>query len=284
VNARAAVLTALEAKLKQFGNETGNQVVVWIGRTLPADTTIEEYANASFNLWGIGQKEKNNGVLLMLFVKSRKMRIETGDGIRDRLPDVRAALIIDGMKPKLRASDYDAAIVDATDEILKALNPPPPVRNLAAEIDARRGVNPLPAATPQASPPMSTPELVGACAIVLITAVVGLLLLILIIKAVISGLARGFSGGGTTFSSGGTDYTRVDHYHHGTGGGWRGWGSGSRNVNNTIVRTVVHREPRVTHSSSSDSGGSSSSSSGGSSGGGFSGGGSSSGGGASGSW
>lgn len=262
---------ALEEKLKKFGDETGNQVVVWVGNTLPADVTIEEYANASFNLWGIGQKEKNNGVLLMLFVKSRKMRIETGDGIRDRLTDARAAEILDAMKPALRANEYNRAFKEATDSIIAALTPPPaPAKpDISAELAALK--NP---------PPRQEPAKVDGvtCGIVAAVVLGGLALVVALFKALMS------FGGGSTYhpSSGGggpSDHVRVDHHHYRSGWGW-GWGRG-RDRNTTIINHVVHRDSGGSSSSSSSDDSGSSSRGGG---GGFSGGGSSSGGGASDSW
>jgi uncharacterized membrane protein YgcG len=270
---------ALETKLEAFGKETGNQVVVWIGSTLPAGVTIEEYANASFNLWGLGQKEKNNGVLLMLFVKSRKMRIETGDGVRDRLTDVRAAQILAAMREPLRANEYNRALTEATDAILLALKPPP-----------------LPPPTPMAQPvrapakqPRPLPELSGRDLIPLITSCalgslcVGAVLLFLFkaLRAMGSGLARGLAsggGGGTTYASNGVTVTH-NHYRRGWGWGSR-WGSSpTRTITTpTVVHHVVDRDVRSSISSSDDGGSSGSSTPS------FSGGGSSSGGGASDSW
>ncbi|HEX6160117.1 MAG TPA: TPM domain-containing protein [Thermoanaerobaculia bacterium] len=279
---------ALEEKLKKFGDETGNQVVVWVGSTLPADVTIEEYANASFNLWGIGQKGKNNGVLLMLFVKSRKMRIETGDGVRDRLTDAKAAQILAAMKPALRTNEYNKAFTEATDSIVAALTPPPPLPDpkkaeIAAELEALK--NPPP---PKADTSFTDVLSVApACLIMLSVIGGGVVIFVLIVKAIFKflGAVAGSigSGGGGGYSGGGGSSNNVtvthNHYRRGWGWGSGGWGWGSRR-NNTVVNNVIHRDSGGSSSSAKDD--DSGSSRGG--GGGFSGGGSSSGGGASDSW
>ncbi|HEX7154611.1 MAG TPA: TPM domain-containing protein [Thermoanaerobaculia bacterium] len=265
------VRTELETKLATFGKDTGNQVVVWIGSTLPADVTIEEYANASFNLWGIGSKETNNGVLLMLFIKSRKMRIETGDGIRDRLPDAKAAEIIEAMKTPLRAGDYDRAITEATNSIMAALTPP--VVSVREQIEERRTAR---NAAPVAGTSSSSDSGAMACATSGFTSLLCLGVVIWIVR----GLFRAISSApGITFGSSGIS-SSVHHYHHRP---WGGWGSSRPR------ETVVHHHHGGggffgggSRSSGSSSSGSSSSSGG--SGGSYSGGGSSSGGGASGSW
>ena len=266
--------TDLEEKLKKFGDETGNQVVVWIGSTLPAGVTIDEYANASFNLWGIGQKEKNNGVLLMIFVKSRKMRIETGDGIRDRLPDARAAEILAAMKPDLRANDYDTAVRTATDSIVAALTPPPPPAPQKIDIEAELAA----LKKPPPPPPRDTSflEVAPMCLAVAALGVLFLIVIFKVLKAIFSGLASGLSSGGGGGGGGSSNHVTVTHNHY-----RRGWGWGRGRDTTTVVNRIVHHDSGGSSSSSSksDDGGS-----GGGSGGGFSGGGSSSGGGASDSW
>jgi uncharacterized membrane protein YgcG len=273
---------ALEKKLETYGKETGNQVVVWIGNTLPEGVTIEEYANASFNLWGLGQKEKNNGVLLMLFMKSRAMRIETGDGVRDRLTDARAAKILEAMREPLRAKEYNRAVTEATDAILATLTPPPPP--------------PVPAAQPLRTPaaaPSRAPEITRDTLIFLIPGCVlgsvcfgaALLFIFKALRAIFSGFAQGVASArasGTTYSSDGRQDVTVTHNHYRRGWGWGSrWGSSS---NATPARTTIVNH--IVDTSSNDSGSSSSNDDSGNSGGsgGFSGGGSSSGGGASSSW
>lgn len=263
---------ALESKLETFGSETGIQIVVWIGSTLPEGVTIEEYANASFNLWGLGQKGKNNGVLLMLFIKSRKMRIETGDGVRDRLTDARAAGILAAMREPLRAKEYNRAVTEATDAMIEALRPPPP---------PPAAPQPLQSPVHTTTPPI--PREVGA--MMISSLILGLLCIgatllcgFYLLRAIVNGFSRGWQSGG-----GGTNGVTVTHNHYRRGWGWGSrWSGGSSPSQTTIVHNVVDT-PSVTSSSSSDDN-SGSSDSGGTSGGGFRGGGSSSGGGASDSW
>jgi uncharacterized protein len=265
----------LEAKLEKFGKETGNQVVVWIGNTLPAGVTIEEYANASFNLWALGQKGKNNGVLLMLFIKSRKMRIETGDGVRDRLTDARAAEIIAAMREPLRASEYNRAITEATDSIIAALAPPP----APAPQPLQSRAKPQAPQRPVSGVDLAVMIAIGLAGAACIGAVV--LFCFYVLRAIVRGFSQGVASGGGGVSS--DNNVTVTHNHYRRGWGW-GRGSGSSSgqpAKTTIVNRVVDTRSGTSSSSSDDDGGSSS---GGSGGGGFSGGGSSSGGGASGSW
>lgn len=125
INDRAAMLSpataqALERKLAAFERETTNQVVLL---TIPSleDETIEGYAIKVAEAWKIGQKDKGNGVILLLAKKERKVRIEVGTGLQGVLPDITAAQIIRGaMFPQLKAGNFDAGITAGLDGIIGA--------------------------------------------------------------------------------------------------------------------------------------------------------------------
>jgi uncharacterized protein len=78
VNDFAKVLTdgqvsELNQKLTDYKQTTGNEVSVVTIQSLDGDT-VENYANSLFREWGIGEKEKNNGVLFLIAIADRKMR------------------------------------------------------------------------------------------------------------------------------------------------------------------------------------------------------------------
>ena len=83
----------IEVRLEELRARTGTEVAVV---TVPSISplTIEEYATELFARWGIGQKGKDTGVLIVVAVKERKVRIETGYGIEPILPDGKAGAII----------------------------------------------------------------------------------------------------------------------------------------------------------------------------------------------
>lgn len=132
INDYAGMLTpataqTLEQKLARFEQETTNQVVLLTIPSLEGDV-MESFSIRVAEAWKIGQKEKNNGVLLILAQKERKMRIEVGTGLQGVLPDITAGQIIRNViAPSLRAGNYDqgisaglAAIIDATKGEFKA--------------------------------------------------------------------------------------------------------------------------------------------------------------------
>jgi uncharacterized protein len=112
----------LTDSLKAHEDRTGNQVVVLTISTLGGDN-IEDYANRVFNEWKLGQKEKNNGILVLVVPNDRSMRIEVGYGLEATLPDLAASRIISGvMTPKFKNNDYDGGISDGVSSIIRILN------------------------------------------------------------------------------------------------------------------------------------------------------------------
>lgn len=102
---------AMNSSLQGFDQQTGNQVVVWIDNDLPAGQTIDAFAQDAFNTWGIGQKDRNNGVLFVVFVRSHLTRIEVGTGLTAVLSGAGAANIINTqVLPRFRSGDYTGGV------------------------------------------------------------------------------------------------------------------------------------------------------------------------------
>lgn len=110
---------ALNEKLAQFERDTSNQILVYVDRTLPTDSTIEQFANDAMHQWGVGQKGKDNGAVLFLFTGDRKMRIEVGYGLEGVLTDAKSKQITSTIiKPRLKSNDYDGAVEQGADAML----------------------------------------------------------------------------------------------------------------------------------------------------------------------
>lgn len=111
---------ALERRITAYRNRTGNEIAVLLTRSLEGKT-IEDVAYETFNTWGIGKKGLDNGVLLVIAPNERKIRIETGKGVGDRLTDIHCAMILDErVGPLLRIERYRDAI-EAAIEAIEAL-------------------------------------------------------------------------------------------------------------------------------------------------------------------
>jgi uncharacterized protein len=115
----AARVHAVNEKLAQFERDTSNQILVYVDRSLPPNTTIEQFANDAMHQWGVGQKGKDNGAVLFLFTGDRKMRIEVGYGLEGVLTDAKSREITSTIiKPRLKAADYNGAVEQGVDRIL----------------------------------------------------------------------------------------------------------------------------------------------------------------------
>lgn len=112
----------LEQILAQHEQKTSNQLVLV---TLPSlqGLAIEDYGYQLGRAWGIGQKGKNNGVLLIVAPNERKVRIEVGYGLEGVLTDAITSQIIQTIiLPKFKNKDYTGGITDGASAILKLLD------------------------------------------------------------------------------------------------------------------------------------------------------------------
>ena len=110
----------LEQKLAGFEREQSTQIVVLTIPSLQGDE-IEGFSIRVAEQWKIGQKGKDNGVLLILAKAEHKVRIEVGMGLQGVLPDITSAQIIRNvMSPHLKSNDFDQGITAGVDAILAA--------------------------------------------------------------------------------------------------------------------------------------------------------------------
>src|ERR1700712_204598 len=109
----------LEAKLATFNDSTSTQIAVVILKSV-GQYDINDYGQKLGRAWGIGQKSKNNGVLVLVAMGDRKVSIQTGYGAEGALPDVITQEIIQNdIKPRFKAGDYYGGLDAATTDIIK---------------------------------------------------------------------------------------------------------------------------------------------------------------------
>ena len=117
----AATEAALTQKLADFETKGSDQIVV---ATIPSldGEEIEPYATRLFRFWKLGQANENNGVLLLVALNDRKMRIEVGYGLEGTLTNLQSKRIIENdMMPAFRAGDFSGGISKAVDDIVMVL-------------------------------------------------------------------------------------------------------------------------------------------------------------------
>lgn len=131
----AATESTLTARLAAFEAKSSDQIVVATIRSLGGEA-LEPYANRLFRAWGLGQAGENNGILLLVALNDRKMRIEVGYGLEGTLTDLHSRLIIENvMVPAFRAGDFAGGISRAVDDIIFVLE------GNAEELEARYSRN-----------------------------------------------------------------------------------------------------------------------------------------------
>jgi uncharacterized protein len=97
---------------RSIEDQTTAQIAVLTIETI-GDRTIEEFANEAFRQYGIGNKQENNGVLLVLSMQEKNVRIELGYGLEGRIPDGKAGRILDeNAIPYLKSQQSNRAIVE----------------------------------------------------------------------------------------------------------------------------------------------------------------------------
>jgi uncharacterized protein len=107
--------------LKAHEQATGNQIAVLTLPTIDGES-VEQFATRVFDNWKLGQKGKDNGVLVIVVPRDRKMRIEVGYGLEGTLTDAAASRIIRNvMTPQFKNNDYDKGVSEGVNAIIATL-------------------------------------------------------------------------------------------------------------------------------------------------------------------
>ncbi|MEP6712817.1 MAG: TPM domain-containing protein [Ferruginibacter sp.] len=126
VNDYANILTAdqkqaLENKLVAFDDSTSTQIAVVIVPNLNGND-VGDFNTELGRAWGVGGKEFNNGVVLLISKEDHKLNIATGYGVEGALPDVTAGEIINEIiVPNFKGNDFYRGIDEGTDAIMQAV-------------------------------------------------------------------------------------------------------------------------------------------------------------------
>jgi uncharacterized protein len=115
------VVADLNRQLAAFEKETSNQIVAVVYTSLPESAEISDYAQRLYSAWHIGTKKNSNGVLILVFVQSHKVRIQTGYGLEGALPDALCSRIIrETMAPAFRVQNYSAGLSAGVTAVMQA--------------------------------------------------------------------------------------------------------------------------------------------------------------------
>jgi len=117
----AAAKDAIEPKLADLETKSGIQLVVATVSSLGGQE-IEPYANELFRSWKLGEKTRNNGVLLLVAPNEHRVRIEVGYGLEGTLTDALSKVIVaNAIAPRFKAADYGGGVSRGVDDIITVL-------------------------------------------------------------------------------------------------------------------------------------------------------------------
>lgn len=113
---------ALDAKLRQFAVETSTQILVTVFDHLPEDEVLEDFTSRAAQAWRVGQKKLDNGAVLFVFAKDRKLRIEVGYGLEGALTDALSRRIIgEAIVPRFRKGDWAGGLEAGAEAMMAAV-------------------------------------------------------------------------------------------------------------------------------------------------------------------
>lgn len=209
--------TETESKIintsQELARKTKAQVVVVTVNSL-GDEALEEYALAILRKWEIGDKELNNGVLLLVVPPERQARIEVGYGLEGALPDAKTGRIQDEyMIPHFQEGDYNQGILNGYLALVQET-----AKEYEVEIDLETTARPVRVNTPADKPLPSWVSLLGVIVVAVLLYLDYRYMNGFFLSLILSIIFRGGRGGGGGFGGGGGG---------GFGGGGSGGGGGS---------------------------------------------------------
>jgi uncharacterized protein len=117
----ATTASQLNQTLENFERQTSEQIVVAVFPKMESDSSVEDYTVRVFRSWKVGQKDKNNGAVLFVFVQNHRLFLQTGYGLEGVLPDALCKRIIDEqITPRFKAGDFDGGLTAGVQAILAA--------------------------------------------------------------------------------------------------------------------------------------------------------------------
>lgn len=108
--------------IEAFKNQTGGEITVITVNDVNGEVP-KSFATELFNLWGVGEKGKDNGVLILVVMDGRRIAIETGYGAEGDLPDSKAmSLVRELAVPRFKEGDFGGGLLALTNEYIRVLS------------------------------------------------------------------------------------------------------------------------------------------------------------------
>jgi uncharacterized protein len=138
---------ALNEKLSAFEQRTGAQFIIYIFPTLDSEV-LEEFTIRCAERWKVGNKKFDNGLILFVFVKERKLRIEVGYGLEGTITDAFSRRVIEQyIAPHFRSGDYAGGLNAGADALMAEIEhkeaPVAPVQSRSSRGRRSSAIGPL---------------------------------------------------------------------------------------------------------------------------------------------
>ena len=140
VNDQASLMAPADAKkldsgLRRYADNTGTQIVVVTVPTLDG-RPVADYARALGTAWGVGQREKNNGIVVLLGAQEHKVSIQPGSGLQSVITPAVTSRVINEMMPGFKQNNYFAGLRTGLNTLMATANPSSAKDAMAAIKDA----------------------------------------------------------------------------------------------------------------------------------------------------
>ncbi|MBF9236199.1 TPM domain-containing protein [Hymenobacter sp. BT683] len=112
----------LESGLRRYADNTGTQVVVVTVPSLDG-RTVADYGRALGEAWGVGQRDKNNGIVVLLSKQERQVTIQPGSGLQNTITPSVTSRVISEMTPGFKRGDYFAGLRTGLNTLMATANP-----------------------------------------------------------------------------------------------------------------------------------------------------------------
>jgi uncharacterized protein len=121
----APAVAQLNERAAAFERDTSGEIAIVVIRSLDG-LTIEEAAVKLFQMWGIGKKDRDNGLLFLWSTGDRRVRVEVGYGLEGALPDGKVGAILDQyVIPRFKAQQFDQGVLDGVAALITAAKSEP---------------------------------------------------------------------------------------------------------------------------------------------------------------
>lgn len=112
---------AIEARCRELQKRTGAQLTVVTLKSMEGGQ-IDDFTNKLFARWSVGEKQKDNGIMLLVSMEERQSRIEVGYGLEPIIPDALTARILDHtLRPEFRRGDFAAGLLNSVNRICELI-------------------------------------------------------------------------------------------------------------------------------------------------------------------